>query len=168
MNSTKVQNPQRKLDVFGSVLAYAKPAHVFQNLSYSLCRLCLSFVTNNSSSDSKAFLHFNVFSGAPTVVHRAFLFRLRCEGMATTTNWRLHVHYSITLWAYLSQMHRPNLWYYTVGIASEPLVKDSHNRLSSTEKPQYCLLQLTWLHFTVTYVLQRGIRKHCTWREWLT
>ena len=41
MNSTEVQNPQRKLDVFGSV-ACAKSAHVFQKLSYLLCRLCLS------------------------------------------------------------------------------------------------------------------------------
>ena len=42
MNSTEVQNPRRKLDVFGSVLACAKSAHVFQKLSYSLCCLCLS------------------------------------------------------------------------------------------------------------------------------
>ena len=34
----------------------------------------LSFLTNNSSSDSKAFLRFIVFSGSPTAVHRAFLF----------------------------------------------------------------------------------------------
>ena len=61
MNSTKVQNPQRKLDVFGSVLACAKPAHVFQKLSYSLCGFCLSFITINSSLDSKAFLRFNAF-----------------------------------------------------------------------------------------------------------
>ena len=42
MNSTEVHNPRRKLDVFGSVLARAKSAHVFQKLSYSLCGLCLS------------------------------------------------------------------------------------------------------------------------------
>ena len=41
---------------------------------------------------------------------------LWCEGMATVINWPLHVHYGITLWAYLSQTHRPNLRYYTVGI----------------------------------------------------
>ena len=41
-NSTEVQNPRRKLDVFGSFLACAKPAHVFQKLSYLLCGLCLS------------------------------------------------------------------------------------------------------------------------------
>ena len=35
MNSTEVQNPWRKLDVFGSVLACAKSAHVFQKLSYT-------------------------------------------------------------------------------------------------------------------------------------
>ena len=41
MNSTEVQNPRRKLDVFGSVLACANSAHVFQKLSYSLCGFCL-------------------------------------------------------------------------------------------------------------------------------
>ena len=35
------------------------------------------------------------------------------------------MHYGITLWVYLS----------------EPLVKDSHKRLSSTEKPQYRVLK---------------------------
>ena len=33
MNSTEVQNPWRKLDVFGSVLPFAKSDHVFQKLS---------------------------------------------------------------------------------------------------------------------------------------
>ena len=75
MSNTEAQNPRRKLDVFGSVLACAKPAHVFQKLSYSLCG--------------------------------------------------------------------PNLRYYNVGIPSEPLVKDSHKRLSLREKPQYRVLQLT-------------------------
>ena len=52
------------------------------------------------------------------------------------------MHYGITLWAYLSQTHRPialhrvhygiTLWAYL----SEPLV-------SMTEKPQYRMLQLT-------------------------
>ena len=27
---------------------------------------------------------------------------------------------------------------------------------------QYYMLQVTWSHITITYVLQRGIRKHCT------
>ena len=34
----------------------------------------LSFLTNNSSSDSKTFLRFYSFSGSPAAVHRAFLF----------------------------------------------------------------------------------------------
>ena len=50
MISAEVQNPRCKLDVFRSVLACAKSAHMFQKLSYSLCGLCLFFVTNNSSS----------------------------------------------------------------------------------------------------------------------
>ena len=46
MNSTEVQNPRHKLNVFSSVLACAKPDHMFQKLSYSICGLLsLSFVT---------------------------------------------------------------------------------------------------------------------------
>ena len=57
------------LVLFLSLLMY-----VFQNLSYSLCRLCLSFLTN-SSSDSKAFLCFIVIpASSPTAVHCVFLF----------------------------------------------------------------------------------------------
>ena len=70
MNSTEVQNPRRKLDdkclhlsyVFGSVLACAKSAHVLQKLRFA------DFVSNNSSSDTKAFLRFVVFSGSPKAV----------------------------------------------------------------------------------------------------
>ena len=98
MNSTEVQNPQPKLDdkclclsyVFGSVLACM--CKVCSRVSEALL-LALLIVSNNSSSDSKAFLRFIAFSGSPTAVH--------CP-------------YGITLWAYLS----------------EPLVKDSHKRLS--------------------------------------
>ena len=52
------------------------------------------------------------------------------QDMATVTNWPLHMHYGITLWAYLSVA----------------LIKDSHEHLSSTEKKktQYCVLQVTW------------------------
>ena len=64
---------------------------------------------------------------------------LRCEAMATVTNWPLHVQYGITLWANLS----------------ESLVKDNHKRLSSMEKPHYRVLQVTWSHITVMYVLRK-------------
>ena len=76
MNSTEVQNPRRKLDVFSSVFACAKSDHVFQKLLLALRTLSLSFVTifYNSPSDSKAFRRFIVFSGSPTAVHRAFSF----------------------------------------------------------------------------------------------
>ena len=57
------------LVLFLSLLMY-----VFQKLSYSLCRLCLSFLTN-SSSDSKAFLRLIVIpASSTTAVHCAFLF----------------------------------------------------------------------------------------------
>ena len=66
MNSTEVLNPRRKLDMFGSILACEKSAHVFQleALLLTLRTLSLSFVTNKSSSDSKAFLCF-IGSQAP-------------------------------------------------------------------------------------------------------
>ena len=51
------------------------------------------------------------------------------------------MHYSIT--AYLS----------------EPLIKDSHKRLSSTVKPQYRVLQVMWSHITITYVLCGNIAR---------
>jgi len=44
------------------------------------------------------------------------------------------MHYSTTLWAYLS----------------EPFVKDCHKRLSSTEKPQYCVLITHYRYVCVT------------------
>ena len=60
--------------MFGSVLACAKSAHVSQNLLLALRNLSICFVTNNSSSDSKAYLRFIAFSGSPMAVQRAFLF----------------------------------------------------------------------------------------------
>ena len=121
--------------VFDSVLACAKPAHgrVSEALLPLLRTLSLSFLTN-SSSDSKAFQHFTVFSGSPTAVHRAFLFfnakawqqsqtdLFTCTTVLHCGNTFLrHIHliYGIKLWAYLF----------------EPLVKDSHKSLSWTEKP---------------------------------
>ena len=145
---------------------------VSEALLLALQTLSLSFLTSNSSSDRKAFLRFIAFSGSSTAVHRAFLFFDAKAAMATVTNWPLHVHYGITLWEYLSQTHRPialhcmhygiTLWAYL----SEPLVKDTV-RQSQTSKFDG-KLQVTWSHITVTYVLRRGIRKHCTWRKWLT
>ena len=61
-------------DLMCLVLFLSLLMYVFQKLSYSLCRLCLSFLTN-SSSDSKAFLHFIAIpASSTTAVHRAFLF----------------------------------------------------------------------------------------------
>ena len=117
MNSTEVQNPRCKLDVFGSVLACAKSAHVSEALLLALRTLSLSFVTNNSSSDSKAFLRFIAFSGSPTVVHRAFLFfdvkawqQSQTDLFTCTTVLHcghiflrcIDLIYGITLWEYLS------------------------------------------------------------------
>jgi len=48
------------------------------------------------------------------------------SGSQTAVSYIVHcMHYGTTLWAYLS----------------EPLIKDSHKRLSLTEKPQYCMLK---------------------------
>ena len=131
--------------MFSSVLACAiKSAHVFQELSsvFTSRTLSLSFLTNNSSSDSKAFLRFIAFSGSPQqYTVRSFSSMRRHGHSHKLTSSR--ADHGITLWAYLSQMHRPialrcmhygiTLWAYL----SEPLVKDSHKRLtglSSTAK----------------------------------
>ena len=54
------------------------------------------------------------------------LFYVSLHSQAPQQQYIVHcMHYGITLWAYLS----------------EPLVKDSHKRLSSTEKPQYRVLK---------------------------
>ena len=75
MNSTEVQNPRRKLDVFGSkFLPVQSLLTVSEALLLPLRTLSLSFVTNNSSSDTKAFLRFIAFSGSQIAVHRDFLF----------------------------------------------------------------------------------------------
>ena len=137
MNSTEVQNPQRKLDMFCSCLC--KTCYVFQKLSLALRTLSLSFVTNNSSLDSKAFLCFIAFSGSPTVVHHAFLFFNAKAWQQSQTD----------LFTYTTVSHCGHTFHgirYTVGIPSEPLVKDSHKHLSSTEKPQYGVFQLMWSH----------------------
>ena len=67
MNSTEVQNPRRKLDDNCLCLSYvfdsAKSAHVFQKLRFP------DFESNNSSSDTKPFLHFIAVSGSPTAVY---------------------------------------------------------------------------------------------------
>ena len=76
MNSTEVQNPRRKLLDKCLCLSY-----VFSFVLACMCKVCSRVseallltlqtlsLTNNSSSDSKAFLHFIVFSGSPTAVH---------------------------------------------------------------------------------------------------
>ena len=142
--------------MFCSVLVCAKSAHVFQKLSYSFCRLCLSFLTNtNSSSGSKAFLRFIAFLGSPNSSKLWFFF-LWCKGMASghshklttsrglryytvghTLNSQMHrpiplhcMHYGITLWAYLS----------------EPLVNDKHKHLSLMEKPHFTVCSKSCNH----------------------
>ena len=94
MNSTEVQNPRCRVDdkclclsyVFDSVLACAKSAHVFQKLSVLLALRTFS-LTNNSSSDSKAFFYVSLHSQAPQQQYT-----VHC------------MHYGITLWAYLSEL----------------------------------------------------------------
>ena len=135
MNSTEVQNPRCKLDVFSFVLACAKSDHMFWKHSYSLCGLCLPFVTITLPQTVRLF-YVHCVLRLPNSSTLCFPF-LRCEDMATVTNSPLHVHYGITLWAYLfrciDQIYGIALWAYL----SEPLIKDSHKHLSSTEKPQF-------------------------------
>ena len=81
------------------------------------------------------------------------LFYVPLRSQAPQQQYTVHcMHYSITLWAYLS----------------EPLIKDSHQHLNTMKKPTLPHAQVTWSHIIITYVLWRGIRKHCMWRKWLT
>ena len=92
--------------MFGSVLTCAKSAHVFQKLSYSFCGLCLSLSPLITLPQTVRLFYVSLRSQAPQQQYTVLSF-LRCEGMATVTNWSLHVHHGITLCAYLSQTHRP-------------------------------------------------------------
>ena len=94
MNTTEEQNPRHKLDdkclwlsyVFSSVLACAKSAHVFQKLSHSLRRHCLSL--------------FSLATCPQTVK----LFYVSLHSQAPQQQYTVHcMHYSITLWACLSE-----------------------------------------------------------------
>ena len=144
-------------------------AHVFQKFSYSLCRLCLSLssLITLRCSDSKAFVQFIAFSGSPTAVHRNFLSLMQRHGHSTLEP-RLSIPDFVSQLWFFSKAARQNLdgkpgfeangitlWAYL----SEPVVKDSHKRLRSM---QHCMFQVTWSHITVTYVLRRGVQKHCT------
>ena len=142
--------------------------HVFQKLSYLLHGLCLSL---SSLTLPQTVRLFNVSSHSQASTP-CFPF-LRC----TVTNWPLHMHYGITLRAYLSQTHRPialhcmhygiTLWAYH----SEPLVKDSESQKSKFDEKTTIPHASTYVdHITITYMLRRGIQKHCTCEEngWLT
>ena len=133
----------------------------------------VSFVTI-TFSDSKAFQRFIVFSGSPTAVHHAFLFfdgKPWPQSQTDLFTCTMVLHCGHT---YLSQTHRPialQCMHYGITLCaylSEPLVKDSHKSLSTTEKPPCAPIYMIKHLVTVTYVLRRGIRKHCTWRKWLT
>ena len=70
----------------------------------------------------------------------------------------------------ISQMHRPialPLHALRLAYLSEPLVNDSCKTLVRRKNHNTACFNLRD-HITVTYVLWRGIRKHCTWRKWLT
>ena len=111
------------------------------------CRSLLSLITR-SSSDSKASLRFIAFSGFPTAVHRAFLcFDAKAWPQSQTDLFTcttvLHCGHT-----FLRRIRRSNLRYCTVDIPFWTSCKRSHKRLhaSSTEKPRYHVLQLTWSH----------------------
>ena len=114
--------------VFGSVLACAKSADMFQKLSYSLCGVC--FITNNSSSDSNAFLRFIALSGSPTAVHHAFLFFDAKAWPQSQTD----------LFTCTTVLHCGHTF---LNLSQETVTWSQISRLSSTRKPQYHVLQVT-------------------------
>ena len=142
--------------VFGSVLACAKSAHVFQKLSYLLCWLCPSFLANNSSSDNKAFRCYIAFSSSPTAVHFAFyFFDVKAWPQSQTDFFRCTtvLHCGHTFIRCIDLLH---------SIACTTVLHCGHTFLNLCGHA--LLLQLP----LYAYLLQRGLRKHCTWRKWLT
>ena len=118
----------------------------------------------NCSSDST----FHFFSWFVNNSTPCFPF-LRYKGMSTVTNWPLHVHYGITMWAYLSQTHRPNQRYCTVGIPFWNSRKRQTQTFIKVQRKNPTILRAPSHMITHSpYVLQRGIRKHCTCTKWLT
>ena len=76
MNSTEVQYPRRKLDdKYLCFYAYHMCLVLFLPVQSLLMRFrrfvtrFADFVSNISSSDTKAFLCFIAFSGSPTAIH---------------------------------------------------------------------------------------------------
>ena len=66
------------------------------------------------------------------------------QDIATVTNWPLHMHYGITLWAYLSVA----------------LIKDSHKHLKfDGKKTQYCVLQVTWSQLLLRRWMPKSARR---------
>ena len=129
---------------FSSCL-YKVWSHVSEAVLLALRTFVALFCHYNSSSDSKASLHFIAFSGFPTAVNRAFLcFDAKAwpqsqTGLFTCTTV-LHCGHT-----FLRLIRRSNLWYCTVDIPFWTSRKGSHKHLhvSSAEKLQYHVLQLT-------------------------
>ena len=87
-------------------------SYVFGSVLDCMCKVC--------SGVSEALLIALLLI---TLTQTVRLFYVSLRSQAPQQQYTVHcMHYGITLWAYLT----------------EPLVKDSHKRLSSTEKPQYC------------------------------
>ena len=115
-------------------------SHVSEALLLTLWTLSLSFLTNNPSSDCKAFLRFILFSGSPTAVHRAFLF------------------FDVKAWPVTNWPSRA-LRYYTVGIP----FWTSHKRQSQMSKfNRKTTIPRAPSHMIIMYVVWRGTRKQCT------
>ena len=65
-------------------------SRVSEALLLALQTLSLSFITNNSSS------RLFYVSLRPQAPQQQYTASSQCEGMATVTNWPLHMHYGIT------------------------------------------------------------------------
>ena len=120
----------------------SKSDHMFQKLSYLLCKLCLSFVTITLS---QAFLRFIVFSDSSTAYTM----------LSFSSMWR-HGH-SPKLTSSRA------LQYCTVGIPFWTSRKDSHKRVSSTEKPQLRVITHLPLHMCCGEVYGNIAREENGW-----
>ena len=89
-------------------------SRVSEAVLLALRTLSLSFVTITLPQTVRLF-YVSLRSQAPPQQYTVLSFSsMRRHGHSRSQiNWPLH---GITLWPYLSQTHRPNLWYCTVGI----------------------------------------------------
>ena len=116
--------------MLGSVLACAKSAHVFQKLSYLLCRLCLSLSSLISLLQTVRLFYVSLHSQGPQQQYTELSFSMRKHGHShkLTSSCALRYYTGHTFLRRIGLLH---------SIACSHVIT-----------------------ITITYMLRRGIQKH--------